>query len=65
LASILSVAREDPAIHMELRGMLDEMDWLMQDLANEIDRCSPELGGLSQGALKGLIGQLRPPQRRC
>lgn len=64
MASMLSVASEDPAILHELRGMLDEMDWLMQDLANEIDRRSPELSGLSQGALKGLMGKLRPLPRQ-
>jgi HD-GYP domain-containing protein (c-di-GMP phosphodiesterase class II) len=63
MASMLSIASEDPAILLELRGMLDEMDWLMQDLANEIDRRSPELVGLSQGVLKGLMGKLRAPQR--
>ncbi|MES2018824.1 MAG: HD domain-containing phosphohydrolase [Pseudomonadota bacterium] len=62
MASMLAVAKEDPAIMRELSGMLDEMDWLMQDLANEIDRRSPELAGLSQGALKGLLGQLRPAE---
>ena len=63
MPSMLAVAREDPAILMELRGMLDEMDWLLQDLANEIDRRSPELVGLSSGALNGLLGHLRPAAR--
>jgi hypothetical protein len=39
--------------------MLDEMDWLLADLANEIDRRSPELDGLSAGALQNLVQQLR------
>ena len=64
MASMLQIASEDPGILLELRGMLDEMDWLLHDLANEIDRRSPELAGLSQGALKGLMGQLRPPSRQ-
>ncbi|MES2126011.1 MAG: HD domain-containing phosphohydrolase [Pseudomonadota bacterium] len=59
MASMLAIAREDPAILLELRGMLDEMEWLLEDLANEIDRRSPELEGMSQGALKGLLGRLR------
>jgi HD-GYP domain-containing protein (c-di-GMP phosphodiesterase class II) len=63
MPSMLAVAREDPAILMELRGMLDEMDWLLTDLANEIDRRSPELVGLSSGALNGLLGHLRPAAR--
>lgn len=63
MASMLAIARDDPEILVELRGMLDEMDWLMQDLANEIDRRSPELAGLEMGSLKGLLGHLRPPVR--
>jgi hypothetical protein len=63
MASMLAVAREDPAILMELRGMLDEMDWLLTDLANEIDRRSPQLAGMSSGALNGLLGHLRPVGR--
>lgn len=61
MSSMLAIAREDPGILAELRGMLDEMDWLLVDLANEIDRRSPELIGMSSGALKGLLGHLRPP----
>lgn len=59
MTSMLSIAGEDPEILFELRGMLDEMDWLLLDLAHEIDRRSPELVGLSQGALKGMLEQLR------
>ncbi len=64
MESMLSIAREDPQILVELRGMLDEMDWLMRDLVHEMDRRSPELVGLEAGALKGLTDQLRPPSRR-
>jgi putative nucleotidyltransferase with HDIG domain len=64
MESMLAIARDDPQILIELRGMLDEMDWLMRDLVHEMDRRSPELVGLSQGALKGLTEHLRPPGRR-
>lgn len=60
MAGMLAIAGEDPAILLELRGMLDEMNWLMHDLANEIERRSPELAGLAQGSLQGLVDQLRP-----
>lgn len=61
MTSLLSIAQDDTELLLELRAMLDEMDWLMRDLANEIDRRSPELTGLSQGALKDLQYQLRHP----
>ncbi|WP_342116558.1 HD-GYP domain-containing protein [Pseudoduganella sp. OTU4001] len=60
MASMLSMVQDDPGMLAELRALLDEMDWLMADLANEIDRRSPELDGLSAGALKDLLGHLRP-----
>ncbi|MES2298809.1 MAG: HD domain-containing phosphohydrolase [Pseudomonadota bacterium] len=60
MASMLAIARDDPEVLFELRGMLDEMDWLLADLAHEIDRRSPELAGLSQGELKGLLEHLKP-----
>lgn len=62
--SMLTIARDDPQILLELRGMLDEMDWLMRDLVHEMDRRSPELAGLSAGALKGLTDHLPTPGRR-
>jgi len=58
--SIMSLAREDPGILLELRTMLDEMDWLQLDLANEIDRRAPKLGSLAAGPLEALKQQLRP-----
>ncbi|MYN02419.1 hypothetical protein GTP41_09935 [Pseudoduganella sp. DS3] len=56
---MLTLVQDDPAMLAELRALLDEMDWLLVDLANEIDRRSPELDGLSAGALKDLQGFLR------
>lgn len=59
MTSMLSIAHDDTEVQQELRAMLDEMDWLLLDLAYEIDRRSPELTGLWQDTLKGLLGQLR------
>ena len=59
MSSMLAMVQDDAVLLAELRAMLDEMDWLLADLANEIDRRSPELDGLSAGALKELVGRLR------
>ncbi|WP_161630644.1 HD-GYP domain-containing protein [Pseudoduganella violaceinigra] len=59
ITSMLAMVQDDAAVLAELRAMLDEMDWLLADLANEIDRRSPALDGLSAGAMKGLMQQLR------
>lgn len=40
---------------------VDEMDCLLRDFANEIDRFSPELNKLSHGALKDWLHQWRQP----
>jgi HD-GYP domain-containing protein (c-di-GMP phosphodiesterase class II) len=64
-SSIMEVARDDPEVLLELRSMLDEVNWLMVDLANEIDRRSPELKGLLEGSLQDLLGQLRQGGHVC
>lgn len=38
--------------------MLDELEWLASDLANEINRRSPQLSPQTQSALNGLLLQL-------
>lgn len=58
--AILALSRDDPAILLELNTMLDEMAWLQLDLANEIERRAPRLGGLAEDALSRLVQQLRP-----
>ena len=58
MASMLVIAQDDPDMLGELRRMLDELEWLASDLANEIDRRSSELSPLAQGALNGLLVQL-------
>lgn len=62
MSSMLAMTQDAPELRVELHTVLDEMDWLLRDLANEIDRRSPELTGLSQGALKDLQLQLRHPE---
>ncbi|MES2349726.1 MAG: HD domain-containing phosphohydrolase [Pseudomonadota bacterium] len=57
--SMLDIAHDDPGILLELRTMLDEMEWLQLDLANEIDRRSAELLGLSRTPLTDLLRHLR------
>lgn len=59
MTALLELARDDAGMQAELCSLLDEMDWLMADIAHEIERRSPELAGLSQGILKDLLGQLR------
>jgi HD-GYP domain-containing protein (c-di-GMP phosphodiesterase class II) len=58
--NMLGVARDDPGILGELRALLDEMEWLLMDLANEIGRREPELAGLPPIPLDGLVLHLRP-----
>ncbi|MBA5605218.1 HD domain-containing protein [Duganella sp. FT3S] len=62
MGSMLAMTQDAPELRVELHAMLDEMDWLLRDLANEIDRRSPELSGLSHGALKDWQLQLRQPE---
>ena len=59
MASMLVIAQDDPDMLAELRHMLDELEWLASDLANEIDRRSPQLSPPAQGALNGLLVQLQ------
>lgn len=59
MSSMMENVRDEPAVLLELRSMLDEVDWLLVDLANEIERRSPELVGLLEGGMKDLLGQLR------
>ncbi|AZN36695.1 HD-GYP domain-containing protein [Iodobacter ciconiae] len=51
--------QNDPEMLAELQAMLSEMEWMLYDLANEIERRSPALDGVSQEALKDLIFHLR------
>lgn len=59
ILGMMNIAGDDPQILGELRNMLSEIDWLLHDLANEIDRRSPELTGVSKRALDKWVDQLR------
>ncbi|MES2068719.1 MAG: HD domain-containing phosphohydrolase [Pseudomonadota bacterium] len=60
IQGMAAIAGNDAQILAELRDMLEEIDWLFGDLANEIERRSPELDGISTAALGELVEQLRP-----
>ncbi|WP_295993287.1 HD domain-containing phosphohydrolase [Rugamonas sp.] len=60
VGGMLDIARGDSAIMLELRSMLDEMEWLLLDLAHEIDRHAPDLGSLPARPLSHLLQLLRP-----
>jgi hypothetical protein len=58
--SMLYIAQDDPAVLLELRTMLDEIEWLQQDLAIEIDRRAAQLQNLPAKPLQDLLERLRP-----
>jgi hypothetical protein len=59
--SMLFIAQDDPDVLLELRTMLDEIEWLLQDLAIEIDRRAAQLNSLPPRPLQDLLERLRPP----
>jgi HD-GYP domain-containing protein (c-di-GMP phosphodiesterase class II) len=59
IPGMAAIAAEDAGVMAELRDMLDEVDWALRDLANEIERRSPSIDGLSKAALDGLVDQFR------
>jgi HD-GYP domain-containing protein (c-di-GMP phosphodiesterase class II) len=63
MGGMLAMVEGDPVLLAELCAMLDEMDWQLADLANEIDRRSPVLDGSSTVALKDLMQFLRADVR--
>lgn len=60
VSGMLAIARDDPGILLELRSMLDEMDWLLRDLGHEIDRRAAEQADFPLPALAPLLRHLRP-----
>ena len=58
--SMLYIAQEDPAVLLEVRTMLDEIEWLLHDLAIEIDRRAAQLQRLPSKPLQDLLERLRP-----
>lgn len=59
IPGIEKIAGDDAPIQEELRDMLCEIDWLLHDLANEIDRRSPTVDPISKVALEELLTELR------
>jgi len=58
--SMLFIAQDDPAVLLELRTMLDEIEWLLHDLAIEIDRRAAQLKSLPSKPLQDFLERLRP-----
>jgi HD-GYP domain-containing protein (c-di-GMP phosphodiesterase class II) len=56
---MLSIAGDDQNMLGELRDILCEIDWLLRDLANEIDRRAPALDDILKLALAEWVNQLR------
>ena len=59
LEVLLEIAREDSIVLNELRATLDELDWLMADIANEIERRTAALDVQSRSAVEELVVLLR------
>lgn len=59
IQGMMAIAADDPAILKELRDMLSEIDWLLRDLANEIERRSPALDDICKLALQEWVEKLR------
>ncbi|MCK0512935.1 HD-GYP domain-containing protein [Aromatoleum buckelii] len=59
LEVLLELAREDSVVLNELRATLDELDWLMADIANEIERRTTALDVQSRSAVEELVVLLR------
>jgi len=57
--SMLFMVQDDPAVLLELRTMLDEIEWLQHDLANEIDRHTGALPATASPPLQQLLQRLR------
>lgn len=59
IPGMASIAGDDAQILTELRDMLCEMDWLLRDLANEIERRHPHIPVGCQAAMKAFVELLR------
>lgn len=56
---LLELAGEDDQVLTELRATLDELDWLMIDIANEVERRTATLDPLTRSTVAELISFLR------
>lgn len=62
---IQTIAQDDPSLKVKLQTMLDEMEWILNDMANEIDRRSPSLDGVPQAVFDDLVYPLRETGERA
>jgi HD-GYP domain-containing protein (c-di-GMP phosphodiesterase class II) len=60
--ALVEIAREDHDVAVEMAATLAELSWLMNDIANEIERHTDVTEGEAARLLADLIGLLRPPQ---
>ncbi len=56
---LLELAREDSEVLVELHASLNELDWLMVDIANEVERRTAALDQLTRATVAGLVSLLR------
>ncbi|MBN8441646.1 MAG: HD domain-containing protein [Thauera sp.] len=59
VAALTDIAREDHEVANELAATVDELNWLMEDIANEIERRTVSLGGASAEIVGELVALLR------
>lgn len=59
IESNLNLARQDPLVLNEMKTVLDELVWRMNEIALEIDLKKPELDELSQITLSNFVDALR------
>jgi hypothetical protein len=54
-----TAAQEDPNLQQQLQTMLNEMEWILNEMANEIERRSPLCDGIPPNMFEELVQQLR------
>jgi HD-GYP domain-containing protein (c-di-GMP phosphodiesterase class II) len=59
VGELLNMARGDADVLTELQAALGELDWLMEDIANEIVRRAPVLDAASRQSVDEIAGLLR------
>lgn len=57
--ALTDIVREDYAVANELAATVDELTWLMDDIANEIERRTGSLAGESMAIVEELVALLR------
>ncbi|STQ89764.1 HD-GYP domain-containing protein [Iodobacter fluviatilis] len=59
LHGMQTLAQEDPGLQQQLQTMLNEMEWILNEMANEIERRSPLSDGIPPNMFEELVQQLR------